>query len=83
MCVNDFINVLNGYCTISVQIAQNNNECIYIGLAMELEKEEILEKEIKEIFVNDFGHTFIYIWGKIFPLLFDWNVNGYIHYKYY
>lgn len=83
MCVNDFINVLNGYCTISVQIAQNNNECIYIGLAMELEKEEILEKEIKEIFVNDFGHTFIYIWGKIFPLLFDWNVNDYIHYKYY
>ena len=32
-----------------------------IGLAMELEKEEILEEEIKEIFVNDFGHTFIYI----------------------
>ena len=28
---------------------------------LELEKEEILEKEIKEIFVNEFGHTFIYI----------------------
>ena len=61
MCIKDFINVLNGYCTISVQIAQNNNECIYIGVAMELEKEEILEKEITEIFVNEFGHTFIYI----------------------
>lgn len=61
MCIKDFINVLHGYCTISVQIAQNNNECIYIGLAMELEQEEILEKEIKEIFVNEFGHTFIYI----------------------
>ena len=61
MCIKDFTNVLNGYCTISVQIAQNNNKCIYIGLAMELEKEEILEKEIKEIFVNEFGHTFIYI----------------------
>lgn len=61
MCVNNFINVLHGDCTISVQIAQNNNKCVYIGLAMELEKEEILEEEIKEIFINDFGHTFIYI----------------------
>lgn len=61
MRVNDFIDVLYGNCTISVQITQNNNECVYLGLAMELEKEEILEKEIKEIFVNDFGHTFIYI----------------------
>ena len=61
MRIKDFINVLNGYCTISVQIAQNNNKCIYIGLAMGLEKEEMLEKEIKEIFVNEFGHTFIYI----------------------
>ena len=61
MCIKDFTNVLNGYCTISIQIAENNNECIYIGLAKKKKKEEILEKEIKEIFVNEFGHTFIYI----------------------
>ena len=57
MCIKDFINVLNGYCTISVQIAQNNNECIYIGLAMELEKEEILEecKKIKPDAITSIG----------------------------
>ena len=68
MCIKDFINVLNGYCTISIQIAQNNNECIYIGLAMELEKEEILEKEITEIFVNEFGHTLYKHPGKLTTL---------------